>query len=123
MLSRIKNAARSKKSVVSIPYSNAKMEVAKLLEKRGVIGEISKRGKKNRRSIELVLLSDESGKTKVSDLKRVSRPSRRIYKGWRDISPLKGGEGFYIISAPIGIIDDKEARKLKVGGEILGEVW
>lgn len=123
MFSRINNAGRAKKSVVAVPYSKIKMEIAKLLEKRGLAGEAARKGKKNRRAIELPLFYDESGSGKITEIKRVSKPSRRIYKGWRELKPVKGGTGLYIISTPFGIIDDKQARKLKVGGEILGEAW
>ncbi len=123
MFSRINNAYRAGHKLAVIPYSEVKMEIAKLLKERGFAGEIAKRGKKNRRNIELGLVYEESGKGRISQMLRVSKPSRRIYKGWRDVHPVKGGTGFYVISTPAGIMDDKRARSLKVGGEILGEVW
>ncbi|MBI2507142.1 MAG: 30S ribosomal protein S8 [Candidatus Niyogibacteria bacterium] len=121
MFSRINNASRAGKATVLVPYSKLKIEIAKLLEKRGLVGEVAKRGKKNRRNIELKLFYDEDGSSRIEEIKRVSKPSRRIYKGWRDLRPLKRGLGFYIISTPAGLIDDKQAKHLKVGGEILGE--
>ncbi|MEK7566613.1 MAG: 30S ribosomal protein S8 [Patescibacteria group bacterium] len=123
MFTRIKNAGRARKHAATFSYSKIKMDIAKLLEKRGLVGEIAKRGKKNRRNIETVLLYDMSGASKISEIRRVSKPSRRIYNGWRELKPLKGGMGLYIISSPVGLIDDTQARKLKVGGEVLGEVW
>lgn len=123
MFSRINNASKAKKPAVIIPYSKVKMEIAKLLEKRGLAGEISKRGKKNRRSIEFKLFYDENGSSRIEEIKRISKPSRRIYKGWRELRPLKRGLGFYIISTPAGVIDDKQAKHLKVGGEVMGEAW
>jgi len=123
MFSRINNAGRAGQTLVVLPYSDTKMEIAKLLKDRGFIGDAAKRGKKNRRNIELTLIYDESGKSRISQMRRISKPSRRIYKGWKDISPLKNGSGFYIISTPAGVMDDKKARNMKVGGEIFGEVW
>ena len=121
MFSRINNALRVKKAQVLIPHSKIKTEIAKLFAKRGLVTEAARRGKKNRRSIELGLVYDNFGKSKISEIRRVSKPSRRVYRGWRDLRPVKGGAGFYVISTPAGVIDDKEARKLKVGGEVLGE--
>lgn len=123
MFIRIKNAARSKKPAASIPYSKIKMEIVVLLKNRGFAGEAAKKGKKNRRSIELELLYGESGQSKITEIKRISKQSRRVYRGYRELGRLKAGRGFYIISSPGGIIDDKRARDLKTGGEVLGEVW
>lgn len=123
MFVRIKNAGRARKRVAVFSYSKIKMEISKLLEKIGLVGEIAKRGKKNRRNIEAVMIYDASGAGKISEIRRISKPSRRVYRGWRELKPLKGGTGFYIISSPAGIIDDKQARKSKVGGEVVGEVW
>lgn len=123
MFSRIRNAARARKPAVLIPYSKLKMEIAELLMGKGFAGEAAKKGKKNRRSIELELLYDSTGKSKIAEINRVSKPSRRVYRGWRDLRKLKGGRGFYVISSPGGIIDDKKAKDLKAGGEVLGEVW
>lgn len=123
MFSRIRNAARAKKPAASIPYSRIKMEIAELLMGRGVAGEAAKKGKKNRRVIDLALLYDSSGQSQITEIKRISKPSRRVYRGWRELKKLKGGRGFYIISSPKGIIDDKKAKDLKIGGEVLGEVW
>lgn len=123
MFVRIKNAGRARKQSASFSYSKTKMDIAKLLEKKGFVGEVSRRGKKNRRNIEAVLLYDNLGEGKISEIKRISKPSRRVYRGWRELKPIKSGIGLYIISSPAGIIDDTQARKLKVGGEIFGEVW
>lgn len=123
MFIRIKNAGQARKQSVSFSYSKIKMDIVKFLEKNGFVGEVSRRGKKNRRNIEAVLIYGDSGAGKISEIRRVSKPSRRVYRGWRELKPIKNGTGLYIISSPAGIIDDKQARKLKVGGEILGEVW
>lgn len=123
MFIRIKNAQRVKRSVVLVPHSKIKMEVAKLLQSRGFLADVTRRGKKNKRSIELTLRYDSLKVGKITDIKRVSKSSRRIYRGYKSIRPFKKGYGFFIISTSKGIIDDDKARKLKIGGEILGEVY
>lgn len=123
MFSRIKNAQRARRPLVHIPYSKIKMDIAKFLESKKLVGEINRRGKQNKRNIELTLLYDDAGQAKIAEIKRASKPSRRVYAGWRELKPVKGGRGSYIISSPEGIIDGKKARQLKIGGEILGIVW
>ena len=122
MFSRINNASRVGKVSAIIPYSKLKIEIAKLLERRGLTGEAVRKGKKNRRNIELTLLYD-GNRSKLTEIKSISKPSRRVYMGWRKLKPFKGGLGFYILSTPAGIMDDKQARRLKVGGEVLGRAW
>lgn len=123
MFIRIKNAQRVKAPAVLMPYSKVKMEIAKLLQSRGLVADVFKRGKKNRKNIELILLYDSLNKGKITEIKRVSKLSRRVYAGYKDIKPLRGGYGLYIISTSKGIMDDASTRRLKMGGEILGEVY
>ncbi|MBI5787190.1 MAG: 30S ribosomal protein S8 [Candidatus Niyogibacteria bacterium] len=123
MFTRIKNAQRARKQLASFPFSKIKMEILKVLNEKGFVGEPSRKGKKNKKSIEIPLLYEASGESKITEIKRVSKPSRRVFKGYKDIRTIKGGRGFYIISSPQGVIDDAKARKSKTGGEILGEAW
>lgn len=122
MLTRIRNALLAKKESVNVPYSKLRLEVARFLQKKGFIEDIKKRGKKTKKSVKLVLSSKKSG-PKISYLKQISKPSRRVYAGYARLKPYREGRGVYIISTPIGIIDEKEAKKQKVGGEILGAVY
>lgn len=123
MLIRIKNAQASKKEMASFPYAGVKLEIVKAMERAGYLGTADTRGKKNRKSIEVKLLYDASGNPKISGAKRVSKLSRRAYRGWRDIYSPKNGFGAAIYSTPKGVMTDREARKEKVGGEILFEIW
>ncbi len=123
MFTRIQNAQRAKRAEALIPYSKMRMEVLRLLQERGVVGEVARRGKKNRRSIAVSLLYAENGSPRIRIMRRISRPSRRVYRGWRDLSPVRQGFGFSIVSTPQGILDDKKARAARVGGELLGETW
>lgn len=122
MLNRIRNAQAVLKDTVNIPFSDLKYEIAKILEKQGFVAEVEKKGKKMRRTIEVTLKYD-ANQSVISDLKRISRSGQRIYKKAKEIKPVKGGYGVAVISTPKGLMTDKEARRKKLGGEIICEIW
>jgi len=121
MIIRMKNAGNVNKTSISFPYSKLKDAISEVLLKTGFIKSFSKKGKKNK-SIEVELLFEEN-KPKIKGVKRVSKFSRRSYKGFRDIYPVRQGFGIGVYSTPKGILSDKEAKKQKVGGELLFEIW
>jgi len=123
MFAKIKNALAVKKETVSISHSKVKMEIAKAFLKNNFIKEINKRGKKNKKTMELVLSYDENGKGLLTHINRISKPSRRVYFSLKEIRPVRRGYGMMIFSTPKGILTDKEARKEKVGGEAIAEIW
>lgn len=130
MLTRIRNAQAVFLPTVDIPFSRLKYEIAKTLERSGFIEYAEKKGRKEK-IIHIVLTYEEdplgTSKAKkiplIGGLRRVSKPGQRIYISWRKIRPVKRGYGIAILSTPRGILTDKEARKQKVGGEILCEIW
>lgn len=122
MFSRIKNAQAVGAAVVLLPYSKLKMEIARAFLRRNFIKEINKRNKKNRKFIEITLFYEDKIPL-IRDIKRVSKVSRRIYKGAKEIKSVRQGYGALILSTPKGILTDKEARKENVGGEIMCEIW
>jgi len=123
MLNRIRNAQAVLKETVDIPFSDLKYGIAKILEKKGFVAKVEKKGKKVRRTIEITLKYD-ANQPVISGLKRISKPGQRIYKKAREIKPVKGGYGVAVISTPKeGLMTDKEARKKKLGGEVICEVW
>jgi len=123
MLNRIRNAQAVLKETVDIPFSDLKYGIAKILEKKGFVAKVEKKGKKVRRTIEITLKYD-ANQPVISGLKRISKPGQRIYKKAKEIKPVKGGYGVAVISTPKeGLMTDKEARKKKLGGEIICEVW
>jgi len=123
MLNRIRNAQAVLKETVDIPFSDLKYGIAKILEKKGFVAKVEKKGKKVRRTIEITLKYD-ANQPVISGLKRISKPGQRIYKKAKEIKPVKGGYGVAVISTPReGLMTDKEARKKKLGGEIICEVW
>ena len=120
---RLKNAGATGKTSVSVPYSAFKMAIAEKLKDAGFVKAIEKKGKKVRKTLDVVLKYDESGAHVISDVKRISKPGRRMYKSVIEIHPIRYGRGALILSTPKGVLTDKEARKEKVGGEALFEIW
>lgn len=123
LLNRIKNAQAASHQVVRVPFSKMKFEIAKILEREGFIESVDRRGKGPQKIIRIFLKYKEDGKGALSDFKMISKPSRRVYIKAKEIKKTKGGYGISIISTPKGIMTDKEAKKNKVGGEIICEVW
>ena len=79
--------------------------------------------KKRKKVLELGLVYNENGESKIHDIKRISKTSKRMYIGYRDVTPFKYGKGIYVLSTPKGIMTEKDARKEVVGGELLFSIW
>ena len=129
MLTSIRNAQAARKETVSVPYSKVKMEIAKVLAKEKFIKEVDRKGKKVKKTIDIVLKYNDSnlpggtGLPAITSLKRVSKPSRRIYSPSSKIKKIRQGFGFQILSTPRGILSGQEARREKIGGEVICEVY
>jgi small subunit ribosomal protein S8 len=123
MLTQIRNALATKKEKVFVPFSNLKFEIAKILEKEKFVEKIEKVGKKVKKKIKIILKYDNNKVSAISGLKRISKPGQRIYQSFKKIKPVKRGYGIAIISTPKGLMTDKEARKQKLGGEVICEIW
>ncbi len=117
-LIRIKNGYQVGKVIVAIKFSKLILKLAKLLEKEGYLLGVEQKGREI-----IVTLKYQSRVPVLTDIKRVSKPSLRVYKGVNDLPRVLNGLGIAIISTPKGLMTDKEARKLKVGGEVLALVW
>jgi small subunit ribosomal protein S8 len=123
MLTRIRNAQRAQKSTVRSPASKLRARVLDVLKREGYIRNyetIDVRPGIKELSIELKY---HNGEPVIRELKRVSKPGRRIYAGVKDLPRVYNGLGIAIISTPRGVVSDAEARELKVGGEILCTVF
>tara|TARA_B100000315_G_C14300766_1_gene461750 strand:+ start:52 stop:441 length:390 start_codon:yes stop_codon:yes gene_type:complete len=121
MLTRIKNAYMAKKRNVVLPSSKVKLNIANLLQKNGYIGGVKESGdKKKELQIDLIY---KNNKPALSAVKRISKPGRRIYAGARELTNVLNGYGISIVSTSKGIMTNKEARKEKIGGEIICEVY
>ncbi|MAG12372.1 30S ribosomal protein S8 [bacterium] len=122
MITRIQNAGHAKKEVTIIPYSKVKFAIANLLLKEGYVTFVNRKGRKERKLLELGI-AYEDGEPKVHGITRVSKLSRRTYAGFRDVGSVRQGRGDFILSTPQGIITGKEARRNKIGGEVLFKIW
>jgi small subunit ribosomal protein S8 len=124
---RLKNAGAIGKATVEVPHSNHLEAVAKKLKELGFVGEVSvdksARALKGPKLLTVALAYDESGRHKIQDVKRVSKPGRRLYTPARQAHGVKNGAGALILSTPKGVLSDKEARKVRVGGETLFQIW
>jgi len=123
MLTRIRNGAKAKFNSVDIPGSTLKTEVAKILKNEGYVRNYKflKDGKQG--ILRVYLKYGEAQSNVIYGLKRISKPSRRVYVRCKEIKPIYNGMGIMILSTSKGIMTDKKARQEKVGGEILCHVW
>ncbi|OHA09555.1 MAG: 30S ribosomal protein S8 [Candidatus Sungbacteria bacterium RIFCSPLOWO2_01_FULL_60_25] len=119
---RIKNGYRAKKPAVLIPFSQLKAEITRVLEARGYIGAIEKKGRKVRKFLEIGLLYPD-GAPALGGVRLISKPSRRIYLKRNEIRPVRQGHGLLVISTSRGVMSGEDARKAGVGGVAIAEVW
>lgn len=123
MLTRVRNAGKAKFTIVDIPGSKLKTELANVLKNQGFIKNY-KVIKDNKQGILRVYLKyDDEQKPTILGLERVSKPSRRVYVKGKDIKPVLNGLGVAILSTSNGILTDKQAREKNMGGEILCNIW
>ena len=122
MFATIKNALAVNRKTVRFSFSKFKYDIAKILEKEGFIGNVEKKGRKTNKIIEITLKYKEKTPV-ISGLKKVSKQGQQIYSGFRDLKPVKSGHGLAIVSTSQGLMTDKEAKKKKIGGELICEIW
>ncbi len=123
MLTRIKNALQAKKEEVDIPSSNLKLRIAEILKEEGYIRDFKLIQDAKQGIIRVFLKYDECGEPVISGLKRVSKPGRRIYVSKDKIPRVMRGLGVAILTTSKGVMTDREARKMGVGGEVICYVW
>lgn len=119
MLIRIKNAQAAKKKSLKLPYTKMDMAVAAVLVAKNYLKDAARKGRGVKRVMELTLPDTPS----VSGVRFVSTPSRAIYASYKELWPVKSGHGIAVLSTPKGILTGDQARKEKVGGKILFELW
>lgn len=123
LLTRIRNAAQARHQVVNVPSSKIKKSILNILKDEGYISNFVLEEASPQDQIKVFLKYDEKKKSVIHKLSRVSRPGGRVYRGYREIKPFLRGLGLRILSTPKGLLTDKQARKEKVGGEVLCEIW
>jgi len=122
MLNRIRNAQAVVQPTVTIPFSNFKYEIAKILEREKFIEKIEKKGKKVKKFFEITLKYNDKIPA-ISGLKRISKPGQKIFLSAKKIKKVQSGYGIAIVSTSKGLMIDKEARKQNLGGEVICEIW
>lgn len=123
MLIRIKNALQARHKTVVVPASKIKLEIARILKQEGYIEDYKYIDEKPQGKIEIILKYDDQKRPVIVGVRRISKPGRRIYRGYKDLPKVLDGLGIAIVSTSKGIMTDHEARRLKVGGEVLCEIW
>ena len=124
MLTRIRNANTAKHDTVDVPSSKMKLAIAQILLDEGYIKKFDVIEDGNFKTIHITLKYGEDKNDKIiSGIKRISKPGLRVYAGKEDLPRVLGGLGVAIISTNQGVVTDKKARELQVGGEVLAFVW
>jgi len=123
MLTRIRNASGARKANVDIPWSRQKEEIARVLVEEGYLESTSVVENKPRNLLRVGLRYDGQRRSVITGMKRVSRPSLRVYVGVSEIPAVRRGLGVNVLSTPRGILVDRAARRENVGGEVICTVW
>jgi small subunit ribosomal protein S8 len=119
LLTKIKNAQAAKKRMLRTRFSHMDKAVVDVLQRKGFVASVEVKGRPSKR----FLYIDLRGKRPVEKAQFLSKPSVRRYRGYKEIQPVKGGYGLVILSTPKGIMSGTQARREKVGGQLLCKVW
>jgi len=124
MLTRIRNASSAMHEDVTIPASKIKESIARILANEGFIDGVEvKNGDAGHSIIRITLRYSEERERAISGIRRISKPGQRVYRGAQELPRVLGGLGIAIVSTSQGVMTDKEARRAKVGGEVLAYIW
>ena len=125
LLSRIRNASMARHEVTRVPANKLKKNIALLLKAEGYVADVRQEewGPQKHQTLTIVLKYGEDRTSAFQGIRRVSRPGRRVYVRHDQIPRVLSGLGISIISTSTGLMSDKEARRRKLGGELLCEVW
>lgn len=123
LLTRIRNGCRAHLTSVDVPHSKIKVEIVKLLEAEGFITGHEITNETKFPNIRVHLRYDSKRKPLISEIRRISKPGLRVYKPVTDLKPIRSGLATRIVSTSTGLMTDREARKRKMGGEIICEVY
>ena len=122
MIVMMKNGSLAGKETVVFPHSKIKNAICECLKKEGYIADVAKKVKKGLPVLEVTLIYKDS-KPKITEVERISKQSRRVYFGVKDIHSIRNGYGLLVLSTPKGILSGKDAKKEQVGGEALFKIW
>jgi len=124
MFTRIRNANKARFKTVNVHMSQMNINIAKVLKKAGYINSYDNvKDEKGQQMLKIALKYPDAKRTVITDIKRISKPGRRVYVASDSIPKVLNGYGISVLSTSRGVITDEEARELNVGGEILCKVW
>lgn len=123
MFARVRNGLHARHTHVDVPMSKIKLEICRVLEAEGFIGNFEVVTETKFPVIRVTLKYDHRQRPIINKLRRVSTPGLRVYKDSKEIRPRRSGLATRIITTSNGVMTDRDARRRKIGGEVLGEVW
>ena len=123
MLTRIRNANSIRRKKVEMPASRMRVGIAEVLKEEGFIDSYEVTECKPASTLTIRLKYGIDGELVIRTIDRVSKPGRRVYSGFEDLKPVLRGQGIQVVSTPRGVLSDRKARELKVGGEVLAKVY
>ena len=123
MLTRVRNAIRARHPKVDVPASRLKTEIARILKEEGYIANFKVAEEGPKKTIKIYLKYAPDNSPIISQIERVSRPGCRVYVGSKSVPNVLGGLGINILTTPRGVMTGQTARKERVGGEVLCQVW
>ena len=122
-INRLTTATAVRKPKVSVPFSALKHQIALVLKREGYLGEITEDKDGVFKTLTVELIYDPDGEPRIHGVKRLSKPGRRLYSSVHDIHQVKNGKGCLVLTTPRGIMTDKDARRDRVGGETMFNIW
>ena len=122
-LTRIRNAAQRRLDVTTLLHSKTIEATVAILVNKGYLESFKVKENGNKKTIKVVLKYDENGNSVINEVKRISKPGRRVYKGYQDIKNFKNGFGTLVVSTNKGVLPNDGAYKQKVGGEVICSIW
>jgi small subunit ribosomal protein S8 len=122
-LTRIRNAAQRKLETTELLHSKMIEAIVSILVEKGYLESYSVEEDGNKKTIKVVLKYDDNGNSVINEIKKISKPGRRIYKGKEEIKRFKNGYGTLIVSTSAGVLPNDEAYKRGTGGEVICSVW
>ena len=123
LLTRLRNATMVSKSNIEIPHSKFKYQLATLLKDEGYVSDVKIEGDGTKKIINIDLKYSDEGTSVISGMNRLSKPGKRVYSSFDNLPRNNGGLGTVVVSTSRGLLSDSEARKRKLGGELICEVW
>ena len=122
-LTRIRNASMRRLEVTTLYYAKIVVSIVEVFKTKGFIKDFKVNDKDGKRSIMVQLAYDEQGKSAINEIKRISKPGRRVYKARSELKRFKNGYGTIVVSTSKGVVANDEAYKANVGGEALCSIW